>query len=176
MDGSKSGKKQKVTMDSDVFSLFGHKIPAKDGLRADGTGGQKPRSVTQKKELRQEGTSKSTRPICDKEREALETLETIFDKRSYLKLIALPSIPKQETMHPSIRRMDFECPQDKINEIDSCLEDEELSQLLAEAEYAKIDVFITCSPKLLEKRTELKDKDVVNVEIMRPSEYLDYLK
>lgn len=72
--------------------------------------------------------------------------------------------------------MDFECQQHKINEIDKCLEDEKLSQPLAEAEYAKIDVFITCSPNLLEKRTELRDKDVVKVEIMRPSEYVDYLK
>ena len=80
-------------------------------------------------------------------------------------------------MHLSIRKMgDFECPQHKINEIEECVEDEELSQLLAEAEYAKIDVFITCSPKLLEKKRKLRDKGIVKVEIMRPSEYVDYLK
>lgn len=74
MDGSKSGKKQKVTMDSDVFSLFSHKIPPKEGLPPVGTGGQKLRPDTQEKKLRQEGTRKLTRPICGKEREALETL------------------------------------------------------------------------------------------------------
>jgi len=162
MDGSKSGKEQKVTMDGDVFSLFRHKGPR----------------PVETEELRQEGTSKSTRLICDKEREALETLETIFNKgKSYLNLIVLPSIPKQDTMHLSIRKMrDFECPRHKINEIEECVEDEELSQLLAEAEYAKIVVFITCSLKLLEKKIKLRDKGIVKVEIMRPSEYVDYLK
>jgi len=157
MEGSKSEKRQKVTMDSDVFSLFGrnyYNISIKEGLRP-------------------AGTSKLTRPICDEKDK--EALDTIFNNRINFQLIGLPSIPKQETMHLSlvIRNMeDFECAQHKIDEINKYLEDEELSQLLAEAEYTKIDILLTCSTKLLEKRTKLRDKGLVTIEIMRPSEYV----
>jgi hypothetical protein len=158
MHDLKYEKKSKVTMDADVFSLFGRhgdKIP-----------------ITEKDGLRPIGTSNLTRPICYKEREALET---IFNNRTNFQLIGLPSIPKQETMHLSgaVRNMkDFECSKYKIEELNNYLEDDEMSQLLAEAEDATIDIILTCSPKLLEIRIELRDKGVVNVEIMRPSEYV----
>jgi len=146
-------------MDSDVFSLFGSQddkiaFPHKEGLRLI-------------------GKSNRTRPICENEEK--RALKTIFINRINFQFIKLPIISEHETVHLSgvIRNMDtLECPQHLIDQLDNYLENEELSQLLAEAEIAKTDILLTCSKKLLEINLKLREKDIASVEIMKPSEFV----
>jgi hypothetical protein len=161
MDDSKSGKEQKVTMDSDVFSSLGRHdddIHIPEGLR---------------------------RPGGAEERKALKT---IFDNRSKFKLIRLSGVPEEETRHLSgLVRIynntnDSESPEiiHKMEELSNIFEDEKLGppefKLVAEAEDAEINIILTFYPTLIEMGKKLRGKGIVKVEIMWPSEYVDYLK
>jgi hypothetical protein len=146
-----SKKKLKVTMDDDVFSLFeqpDYYIP-----------------VDVREGLRQEGIRGQTRLLGGaKEREALKI---IFKNRNSFQLKKLTDVTKEE-ISPLIKQ--------KTEELSNYFEDDELDlterQLLAEAENAKIDVLLTFSPIFVEQGKKLRKKGIVEVEIMKPSEYV----
>jgi len=67
-----------------------------------------------------------------------------------------------------------------MEEISNIFEDEKLGppefKLVAEAEDAEINIILTFYPTLIKMGKKLRGKGIVKVEIMWPSEYVDYLK
>lgn len=160
-------KKHKITMDEDVFSVFGRhedKIPIhhKEGTRLEGTGRGRPLGG-------------------EEEREALIT---IYNNHNKYQLIRLPAIAEHNVKHLSwlVRNYDytnkFNCAETKIKEeeLRNFLEGENLGQkelqLVAEAENANIDILLTFNPTLIKEVKKVKAKGVLKIDIMKPSAYV----
>ncbi len=146
-----SKKKLKLTMDEDVFSLFGQpeyyvSVDIEEGTRQDGIGG-------------------TIRPLGGKQER--EALKIVFNNRNSFQLIRLTDFIRKE-ISPEIKQ--------KIEEIGKYCEDDELDltdrQLLAEAENAKIIVFLTFNPNFIEAGKILRRKGIMELKIMKPSEYV----
>ncbi|MEJ2071144.1 MAG: hypothetical protein P8X65_06150 [Syntrophobacterales bacterium] len=151
-------KKHKITMDEDVFSVFGRhedKVFVHQGQR---------------------------RPLGGEDE--IVALKTIFENFNKFQLIGLPAVAEKNIVHLQslvrtynykniLNRAEIKL---KIEELRNCFEDEKLGQeefqLVAEAENANIGILLTFNPTLIDEGKRLRVKDILKVEIMKPSGYV----